>query len=462
MRIFAVLIMVLFVDLVEAQTVSRVRQAGPATGLTVGDWNPIPPSCSGAGFDYFPNNLTGRINGGAWTYTSDGSQAFINGYTDECSHLNGTGDSGWIIEYGTTCEFISGPNNGALGLVGQNGTSWDCLADAPCDGYDQNWWDQDLDTGNGQFCTPLYNEDDNECTNVQGYIGDQDQNIQVCIDDQVDCEANGGTYGFFGVGEDAQAVCIPSDYASDIPDCDQSTVVTVDSGPGSYAFACSSPVSPPLEGDPTENPYTENDTDGDGIPDNDDPDIDGDGIPNGSDPDIDGDGVPNADDGDQTGSLGTVSGGGSCTSRPRCSGDAIQCAIVYQAWESRCATERGLSSVNSNLGGIRSELGAVNTNLGAIGDALTDTGDQDWTPIADQLPTETLSEDIDTSGWFDDLFSVTGAAGSCPTPPDLNFSLIGNVAASYQPLCDLASTIRPFVILLFGLSATRIVLRAFG
>lgn len=43
------------------------------------------------------------------------------------------------------------------------------------------------------------------------------------------------------------------------------------------------------------------DDDGDGVPNEDDPDIDGDGIPNGEDPDIDGDGVPNTQDADMDG-----------------------------------------------------------------------------------------------------------------------------------------------------------------
>ncbi len=44
------------------------------------------------------------------------------------------------------------------------------------------------------------------------------------------------------------------------------------------------------------NPAPNNDIDGDGIPNNQDPDIDGDGVVNGLDPDIDGDGIPNAQD----------------------------------------------------------------------------------------------------------------------------------------------------------------------
>ena len=48
-------------------------------------------------------------------------------------------------------------------------------------------------------------------------------------------------------------------------------------------------------------PPVDDDIDGDGIPNGDDPDVDGDGIPNGEDPDVDGDGVPNGDDPDVDG-----------------------------------------------------------------------------------------------------------------------------------------------------------------
>ena len=44
-----------------------------------------------------------------------------------------------------------------------------------------------------------------------------------------------------------------------------------------------------------------NDLDGDGIPNNKDPDIDGDGIPNSQDPDDDNDGIPDAEDADADG-----------------------------------------------------------------------------------------------------------------------------------------------------------------
>ena len=46
---------------------------------------------------------------------------------------------------------------------------------------------------------------------------------------------------------------------------------------------------------------TDDDSDGDGVKNGDDPDVDGDGIDNGDDPDIDGDGIPNDQDSDMDG-----------------------------------------------------------------------------------------------------------------------------------------------------------------
>jgi len=53
------------------------------------------------------------------------------------------------------------------------------------------------------------------------------------------------------------------------------------------------------------------DVDGDGIPNEEDPDIDGDGIPNEEDPDIDGDGIPNEEDSSPSGQSGSGGAGGS-------------------------------------------------------------------------------------------------------------------------------------------------------
>ena len=71
------------------------------------------------------------------------------------------------------------------------------------------------------------------------------------------------------------------------------------------------------------------DTDGDGIPNNEDPDIDGDGIVNGEDPDIDGDGIENFEDADPIEVLGIDSNGPVKPIRPAGSEDP---AIVTTSW----------------------------------------------------------------------------------------------------------------------------------
>lgn len=66
-------------------------------------------------------------------------------------------------------------------------------------------------------------------------------------------------------------------------------------------YCAMDPGAPPPECDLSKCARAEADTDGDGIPNHQDPDIDGDGIPNAQDDDMDGDGIPNAEDDDVDG-----------------------------------------------------------------------------------------------------------------------------------------------------------------
>jgi hypothetical protein len=50
-------------------------------------------------------------------------------------------------------------------------------------------------------------------------------------------------------------------------------------------------------------------------------------------------------------SKGTATGGGSCTTAPTCSGDAIFCSINHQSWLSRCATDATITSEAPGNGG---------------------------------------------------------------------------------------------------------------
>jgi hypothetical protein len=319
-----------------------------------------------------------------------------------------------------------------------------------CDELESSWQNDEISfipswtngSDPSSFCTPRYSEDDQECQDVLGYFN----GIQLCNDDKNECEATGGTYGAFGIDGDIEtAICLPADYADELPTCDISSVqiLTVNSTDDVGGFGCSSTlgeIEDPVEGDITSEEPEESDIDGDGIPDRNDADMDGDGILNGSDPDADGDGIADVDDPEVGGDdqESSVSGGGSCDVRPACTGDAVQCAILRQTWETRCALQR-----DQDDDGF--EIPDPSTGPG-LDDAPTGPADYG---------------DTDLGGVLDDIFAATGPAGSCPAGKSITLSIVPDVTFSYQPFCDFAALIRPFVLLIFGWVSARIGLRAF-
>lgn len=257
-----------------------------------------------------------------------------------------------------------------------------------------------------------------DCLDVDGYITDaQGNEYQACADNRNACEATGGTHGQI----DGSDVCIPADYIDDLPDCDINTLQL--DGVGGYVCAANGadPADDPNNPDvPNYGGDGEKDTDGDGIPDYNDPDIDGDGIPNSTDTDIDGDGVPNEDDrtpdGEETES--SVSGGGSCASRPQCTGDAVQCAILYQTWSQRCENSNlaedapDFSTVQANSDSLaNSSIDLLGTAISdAIGDG--DAGMSEPTSIKDDMLGGFL--DVDACSdmsfiWHGETFAITCA-----------------------------------------------------
>ncbi|MGE8288533.1 MAG: hypothetical protein ACN6RG_11260, partial [Stenotrophomonas sp.] len=97
----------------------------------------------------------------------------------------------------------------------------------------------------------------------------------------------------------------------------------------------------------SDKPEPKKDTDGDGVPDEEDAfpndpneskDSDGDGI--GDNADIAPDDPTNGEDsGEGDEKDNKASGGGDCKAPPSCSGDGIQCNQLYQLWRARCAVE---------------------------------------------------------------------------------------------------------------------------
>lgn len=97
----------------------------------------------------------------------------------------------------------------------------------------------------------------------------------------------------------------------------------------------------------TDAPEPKIDTDGDGVPDDEDAfpndpnesqDTDGDGIGDNADTAPD-DPTNGDDDGEGNESDNSAGGGGTCDAPPSCEGDGIACNTNFQAWKTRCAVE---------------------------------------------------------------------------------------------------------------------------
>lgn len=138
--------------------------------------------------------------------------------------------------------------------------------------------------------------------------------------------------------------------------------------------------------------------------------------------DGDGDG-----DGDDPVDQGTATANGSCDSKPLCAGGSPQrCAILFQSWYNGCRMNNSLD-----------ELGAELDNL------------EDYYEVDDDDVLEGIKgHDHDISETVDMSFTqdVGYSAGSCPAPRSVNLISAGTITITFQPLCDLAIMIRPFLI----------------
>ena len=130
-----------------------------------------------------------------------------------------------------------------------------------------------------------------------------------------------------------------------------------------------------------------------------------------------------------------VTGGDDCAAAPQCSGDAIDCALLLQVWEDRCALSK------EDLSAFRSQAGITQT----LGDGS-------------QIDIETEEHNI--SDFIDPLKSTGSrfSAGSAPVEK-LSLSFGGLVTVSMEPLFDLARILKPLVLLIFAFMSARIVMR---
>jgi len=77
----------------------------------------------------------------------------------------------------------------------------------------------------------------------------------------------------------------------------------------------------------------------------------------------------------------------------------------------------------------------------------------EWTQEAPDEPDDDLSQLLQEVPIVSETFTITGGAASCPAPLVLNLSQFGSREVSYQPLCDLASTMKYLYLALMSFAA---------
>ncbi|WP_454260328.1 virulence factor TspB C-terminal domain-related protein [Pseudoxanthomonas mexicana] len=233
-------------------------------------------------------------------------------------------------------------------------------------------------------------------------------------------------------------------------------------------------------------PPPELDTDGDGIPDDEDAfpndpnesqDTDGDGIGDNADfspnDPTDGSDEPGDEDGDDEGD-NTASGGGDCKAPPSCKGDGIQCNQLFQQWQIRCsgATVTGdptncssgyscsgdsvqcatvallrktaCATAGNGDGGTGGSPGDANGN--GVADVLEGSGAGDTGDPGESDNVTRFGIGVDAS--LLDQENIFGG-GSCPTPP--SFTIMGKtISGSDFPYWCQAMAILRALILIFG------------
>ncbi|MCC8582203.1 hypothetical protein LN482_01655, partial [Xanthomonas euvesicatoria pv. euvesicatoria] len=133
--------------------------------------------------------------------------------------------------------------------------------------------------------------------------------------------------------------------------------------------------------------------------------------------------------GTETGPAGAVSGGGNCSQPYACTGDAIGCAQLRQAWVADCRVKSLFD--------------------GDGDDDQEDRDPSDFIGVSDSPNTSLL----DAGGWL--------GSRSCPALNDAAFSGLGtSVATGIRALCDGASALAAFVLVLAYLHASWIIGRS--
>lgn len=84
----------------------------------------------------------------------------------------------------------------------------------------------------------------------------------------------------------------------------------------------------------------------------------------------------------------------------------------------------------------------------------------EWTREEPVEPTDDLSGLLKEVSVSNRSYTITGGAAACPAPLSLNLAQFGNREVSYQPLCDLASTMRPLYLALMAFLSALLIHRS--
>lgn len=238
-------------------------------------------------------------------------------------------------------------------------------------------------------------------------------------------------------------------------------------------------------------PPPEIDTDGDGIPDDEDAfpndpnesaDTDGDGIGDNADfspnDPTDGSDEPGEEDGDDEGD-NTASGGGDCKAPPSCKGDGIQCNQLFQQWQIRCsgatvtgdptncssgyscsgdsvqcatvALLRKTACATAGDGGTGGTPGDANGN--GVADVLEGSGAGDTGDPGESDNVTRFGIGVDAS--LLDQENIFGG-GSCPAPPSLTIMGKTISGADFPYWCQAMAILRALILIFGAFTAVKI------
>lgn len=77
----------------------------------------------------------------------------------------------------------------------------------------------------------------------------------------------------------------------------------------------------------------------------------------------------------------------------------------------------------------------------------------EWTKQEPEEPEDNLSDLLQEVPVNKETYTITGGAAACPAPIVLNLAQFGSRQVSYQPLCDLASTMKYLYLALMAFAA---------